>query len=177
MHSDLQCIRHRHRIQCTKLAHFRTFKMTNATQLTTGFLVSFRVFYFYSQGERNLENVTHEEAVATLKSITDKVTLVVGKTNLGLNNTNSIGLTNSNSQSTSAVNSVGQNVVDFARSQSPAAAVNSSSRSHSPRNVAFVIFYMNPVFAFYYDEILLLCFRKQFNFISFQSKRSSVLNF
>lgn len=92
-----------------------------------------------SQGERNLENVTHEEAVATLKSITDKVTLVVGKTNLGLNNSHSIGLSNSNSQSTSAVNSVGQHVVDYARSQSPSAvaavaAANSSSRSHSPRN-------------------------------------------
>ncbi|XP_031628819.1 disks large 1 tumor suppressor protein isoform X3 [Contarinia nasturtii] len=84
-----------------------------------------------SLGERNLENVTHEEAVATLKSITDKVTLVVGKTNLNLNNSNSIGLNNSNSQSTSAVNSVGQTVVDYARSQSPAAAVN-SSRAHSP---------------------------------------------
>lgn len=90
-------------------------------------------FSLYRQGERNLENVTHEEAVATLKSITDKVTLVVGKTNLSLNNSNSIGLSNSNSQSTSAVNSVGQNVVDYARSQSPAAAAN-SSRSHSPRN-------------------------------------------
>ncbi|XP_067640331.1 disks large 1 tumor suppressor protein isoform X12 [Eurosta solidaginis] len=31
-------------------------------------------------GETNLENVTHEQAVATLKSITDKVTLIVGKT-------------------------------------------------------------------------------------------------
>lgn len=90
------------------------------------------------QGERNLENVTHEDAVATLKSITDKVTLVVGKTNLSLNNSNSLGLSiNSNSQSTSAVNSVGQNVVDYARSQSPAAAAN-SSRSHSPRN--FILF-------------------------------------
>lgn len=132
---------------------------------------------FYPQGERNLENVTHEEAVATLKSITDKVTLVVGKTNLGLNNTNSIGLTNSNSQSTSAVNSVGQNVVDFARSQSPAAAVNSSSRSHSPRKCICHFYIIIPVFAFYYDKILLLCFRKHFNCLSFQSNRSSELNF
>ncbi|XP_017045524.1 disks large 1 tumor suppressor protein isoform X9 [Drosophila ficusphila] len=30
--------------------------------------------------EKNLENVTHELAVATLKSITDKVTLIIGKT-------------------------------------------------------------------------------------------------
>lgn len=101
----------------------------------------FLLFILCRQGERNLENVTHEEAVATLKSITDKVTLVVGKTNLGISN---IGLSNSNSQSTSAVNSVGQNVVDYARSQSPAAAAN-SSRSHSPRNfflslVSLIIF-------------------------------------
>lgn len=93
------------------------------------------------QGERNLENVTHEEAVATLKSITDKVTLVVGKTNLGLNNTttNSIGLSNnSNSQSTSAVNSIGQTVVDYGRSQSPAAPA-ASSRSHSPRTFIHIL--------------------------------------
>lgn len=38
-----------------------------------------------------MENVTHEEAVATLKSITDKVTLVVGKTNIGVVNSNSTG--------------------------------------------------------------------------------------
>uniref|UniRef100_T1PLH7 PDZ domain protein n=1 Tax=Musca domestica TaxID=7370 RepID=T1PLH7_MUSDO len=30
--------------------------------------------------DKNLENVTHEQAVATLKSVVDKVTLVVGKT-------------------------------------------------------------------------------------------------
>lgn len=46
--------------------------------------------FCFLQGERNLENVTHEEAVATLKSITDKVTLVVGKTNIGVNS-NSTG--------------------------------------------------------------------------------------
>lgn len=40
------------------------------------------LFTSESQGERNLENVTHEEAVATLKSITDKVTLIVGKTQI-----------------------------------------------------------------------------------------------
>lgn len=118
------------------------------------------------QGERNLENVTHEEAVATLKSITDKVTLVVGKTNLGLNNSNSIGLSNSNSQSTSAVNSVGQNVVDYARSQSPSAVVavaaaNSSSRSHSPRNILlphFIILVLPLLFCPHY-------FYRMMNFI------------
>ncbi|XP_034243883.1 disks large 1 tumor suppressor protein isoform X3 [Thrips palmi] len=35
-----------------------------------------------NQGERNLENVTHEEAVATLKSTTDRVVLLIGKTEL-----------------------------------------------------------------------------------------------
>lgn len=100
----------------------------------------FSLSHTYFQGERNLENVTHEEAVATLKSITDKVTLVVGKTNLGISN--SIGLSNSNSQSTSAVNSVGQTVVDHARSQSPAAAAN-SSRSHSPRNCHSSVYYLH----------------------------------
>lgn len=35
-----------------------------------------------NQGERNLENVTHEEAVATLKSTTDRVVLLVGKSEL-----------------------------------------------------------------------------------------------
>lgn len=34
------------------------------------------------QGERNLENVTHEDAVATLKSTTDRVVLLVGKTDI-----------------------------------------------------------------------------------------------
>lgn len=100
-----------------------------------------------TQGERNLENVSHEEAVATLKSITDKVTLVLGKTNLGINNVNSIGLSNSNSHSTSAVNSIGQSVVDHARSQSPAAAA-ISSRSHSPRNIYNKSLYIFSVFVF-----------------------------
>lgn len=45
-----------------------------------------------AHGERNLENVTHEDAVATLKSITDKVTLVVGKMMMNsLSNSTSTG--------------------------------------------------------------------------------------
>lgn len=85
------------------------------------------------KGERNLENVTHEEAVATLKSITDKVTLVVGKTNLSTTS-NSSDLTHStkNSISTSAVNNIGQSVVDIGRSTSPVPPT-PLSRSHSPR--------------------------------------------
>lgn len=33
-----------------------------------------------AQGERDLQNVTHEEAVATLKATTDRVVLLIGKT-------------------------------------------------------------------------------------------------
>ncbi|XP_037027638.1 disks large 1 tumor suppressor protein isoform X4 [Bradysia coprophila] len=84
-----------------------------------------------AHGERNLENVSHEDAVATLKSITDKVTLVVGKMMMNsLSNSTSTGLALANSHSTSAVNNIGQSVVDFGRSPSPALAA--TSRSHSP---------------------------------------------
>uniref|UniRef100_U5EGC2 Putative calcium/calmodulin-dependent serine protein kinase/membrane-associated guanylate kinase n=1 Tax=Corethrella appendiculata TaxID=1370023 RepID=U5EGC2_9DIPT len=73
--------------------------------------------------ERNLENVVHEDAVATLKSITDKVTLIVQKSNIVLTTNNSIG--NINSLSTNAVNNIGgQSVVDHSGS--------SDVRSHSP---------------------------------------------
>ncbi|XP_055845581.1 disks large 1 tumor suppressor protein isoform X4 [Episyrphus balteatus] len=79
----------------------------------------------HNASEKNLENVTHEHAVATLKSITDKVTLVVGKTqHLVSSSFNQV-----NSHSTGAINNVGQSVVDFGRSPSPAPA---TSRSHSP---------------------------------------------
>ncbi|XP_058445521.1 disks large 1 tumor suppressor protein isoform X2 [Malaya genurostris] len=76
-----------------------------------------------SDGERNLENVVHEEAVATLKAITNKATLIVQKTNILQALANSIG--NLNSLSTSAMNQVGQSVVDHAMS-------GSELRSHSP---------------------------------------------
>lgn len=36
-------------------------------------------FYCLQQGDRNLENVTHEEAVATLKATHERVVLLVGK--------------------------------------------------------------------------------------------------
>lgn len=75
-----------------------------------------------SEGERNLENVVHEEAVATLKAITNKATLIVQKTNILQALANSIG--NLNSLSTSAMNQVGQSVVDH--------AVSADLRSHSP---------------------------------------------
>lgn len=93
----------------------------------------FLILILYKKGERNLENVTHEEAVATLKSITDKVTLVVGKTNLSIttNPSDSVHAT-SHSISNSVGNNIGQSVVDIGRSTSPA-PTSSLSRSHSPR--------------------------------------------
>ncbi|XP_055618021.1 disks large 1 tumor suppressor protein isoform X5 [Toxorhynchites rutilus septentrionalis] len=75
-----------------------------------------------SDGERNLENVVHEEAVATLKAITNRATLIVQKTNILQALANSIG--NLNSLSTNAMNQVGQTVVDH--------AVASELRAHSP---------------------------------------------
>ncbi|XP_037919256.1 disks large 1 tumor suppressor protein isoform X3 [Hermetia illucens] len=78
-----------------------------------------------NSNDKNLENVTHEQAVAALKSITDKVTLVIGKPRHIVNSS----LAQVNSHSTGAVNNIGQNVVDFGRSASPGPA---TSRSHSP---------------------------------------------
>lgn len=36
-------------------------------------------FFYLQQGDKNLENVTHEEAVATLKATPERVVLIVGK--------------------------------------------------------------------------------------------------
>lgn len=36
-------------------------------------------FVYLQQGDKNLENVTHEEAVATLKATPERVVLIVGK--------------------------------------------------------------------------------------------------
>ncbi|XP_016986899.2 disks large 1 tumor suppressor protein isoform X2 [Drosophila rhopaloa] len=111
--------------------------------------------------EKNLENVTHELAVATLKSITDKVTLIIGKTQHlttsasggggGLTPGQQLSQSQSqlatsqsqsqvhqqqhqtpmvNSQSTGALNSVGQTVVDSPPTpQAAAAAIASASAS------------------------------------------------
>ncbi|XP_050088175.1 disks large 1 tumor suppressor protein isoform X17 [Anopheles aquasalis] len=95
-----------------------------------------------ADGERNLENVVHEEAVATLKAITNRATLIVQKTNILQALANSIS--NLNSLSTSAVNSVGVSMVDHgglgvssAAAAAAAAATQgngdfSTARSHSP---------------------------------------------
>lgn len=40
--------------------------------------------YWFQQGDKNLENVTHEEAVATLKATQDRVVLLVSKTESGI---------------------------------------------------------------------------------------------
>ena len=80
-----------------------------------------------------MENVTHEDAVATLKSVTDQVTLVIQKTShiimqataittpggISIGGGNTItggGLSHTNSHSTGAVNNIGQSVVDFGNS-------------------------------------------------------------
>lgn len=90
--------------------------------------------------EKNLENVTHEEAVATLKAITDRATLVIIKTQLmvvshSTSNTTS-GMAGANSLS--AVNNIGQNVVDHGhieRSQSPHAATEGTPSRYASSNV------------------------------------------
>lgn len=83
-----------------------------------------------SDGERNLENVVHEEAVSTLKAITNRATLLVQKTNILQALANSIG--NLNSLSTSAMNQVGQSVVDNAAGA--ASSTGDLNRSHSPNS-------------------------------------------
>ncbi|XP_059616770.1 disks large 1 tumor suppressor protein isoform X11 [Phlebotomus argentipes] len=94
--------------------------------------------------EKNLENVTHEEAVATLKSVTDRVTLVIGKSQHAVAPSQPVtGLGHVNSHSTGAVNSIGQNVVDFPnsagdRAHSPHQALETSSRYASSNVLAAV---------------------------------------
>jgi len=39
---------------------------------------------WFQQGDKNLENVTHEEAVATLKATQDRVVLLVAKPESGI---------------------------------------------------------------------------------------------
>ncbi|XP_043660097.1 disks large 1 tumor suppressor protein isoform X14 [Drosophila teissieri] len=119
--------------------------------------------------EKNLENVTHELAVATLKSITDKVTLIIGKTQHlttsasgggggGLSSGQQLSQSQShlatsqsqsqvhqqqhatpmvNSQSTGALNSMGQTVVDSPSiPQAAAAAVAAANASASASVIA-----------------------------------------
>ncbi|XP_061392634.1 disks large 1 tumor suppressor protein isoform X6 [Musca vetustissima] len=82
--------------------------------------------------DKNLENVTHEQAVATLKSVVDKVTLVVGKTAHSLppaaagHHINQV-----NSHSTGAINTIGQTVVDYARSSSTTPYTNNNNNTNA----------------------------------------------
>uniref|UniRef100_A0A1A9V0K2 Disks large 1 tumor suppressor protein n=1 Tax=Glossina austeni TaxID=7395 RepID=A0A1A9V0K2_GLOAU len=76
--------------------------------------------------EKNLENVTHEQAVATLKSVVDRVTLIVGKSQHLMSVTQTQHFSQVNSHSTGAVNTVGQSVVDYARSSSTTATTNNN---------------------------------------------------
>ncbi|XP_075159297.1 MAGUK family member discs large 1 isoform X3 [Haematobia irritans] len=81
--------------------------------------------------DKNLENVTHEQAVATLKSVVDKVTLVVGKTAHSIpasgHHVNQV-----NSHSTGAINTIGQTVVDYARSSSTTPYTNNNNTNAMP---------------------------------------------
>nr|NP_727520.1 discs large 1, isoform A [Drosophila melanogaster]AAF48038.2 discs large 1, isoform A [Drosophila melanogaster] len=117
--------------------------------------------------EKNLENVTHELAVATLKSITDKVTLIIGKTQHlttsasgggggGLSSGQQLSQSQSqlatsqsqsqvhqqqhatpmvNSQSTGALNSMGQTVVDSPSIPQAAAAVAAAANASASASV------------------------------------------
>ncbi|KQS29810.1 uncharacterized protein Dere_GG18414, isoform F [Drosophila erecta] len=117
--------------------------------------------------EKNLENVTHELAVATLKSITDKVTLIIGKTQHlttsasgggggGLSSGQQLSQSQSqlatsqsqsqvhqqqhatpmvNSQSTGALNSMGQTVVDSPSIPQAAAAAAAAANASASASV------------------------------------------
>uniref|UniRef100_A0A1I8PWH6 Disks large 1 tumor suppressor protein n=1 Tax=Stomoxys calcitrans TaxID=35570 RepID=A0A1I8PWH6_STOCA len=80
--------------------------------------------------DKNLENVSHEQAVATLKSVVDKVTLVVGKTAHSIpasgHHVNQV-----NSHSTGAINTIGQTVVDYARSSSTTPYTNNNNNTNA----------------------------------------------
>lgn len=84
-----------------------------------------------SQVDKNLENVTHEQAVATLKSVVDKVTLVVGKTAHSLPATGH-HVNQVNSHSTGAINTIGQSVVDYVRSSSTTPYTNNNNTNAMP---------------------------------------------
>lgn len=92
------------------------------------------MFYLFSfQVDKNLENVTHEQAVATLKSVVDKVTLVVGKTAHSLPAASAAGhhISQVNSHSTGAINTIGQTVVDYARSSSTTPYTNNNNNTNA----------------------------------------------
>ncbi|XP_073834125.1 MAGUK family member discs large 1 isoform X8 [Musca autumnalis] len=95
--------------------------------------------------DKNLENVTHEQAVATLKSVVDKVTLVVGKTAHSLPATAAAGhnINQVNSHSTGAINTIGQTVVDYARSSSTTPYTNNNNTNAMPTATTATINHSN----------------------------------
>lgn len=84
---------------------------------------------------KNLENVSHEEAVATLKAIVDRVVLTVQKPQHIVHSTSYLNQ-NNNSQSLNAMNNIGLDHSDGARTHSPLPVLeNSVSRHASTQNV------------------------------------------
>lgn len=68
--------------------------------------------------DKNLENVTHEEAVATLKAITDRVVLMVQKPQ-HLVHSNVAYMNQNNSHSISAMNNIAHDISDGRSGHSP----------------------------------------------------------
>lgn len=82
---------------------------------------------------KNLENVSHEDAVATLKAIVDRVVLTVQKAQHIVHSTSY--LNQNNSQSMNAMNNIGHDHSD-GRTHSPLPVLeNSVSRHASTQNV------------------------------------------
>lgn len=90
-----------------------------------------KFFGIYLQVDKNLENVTHEQAVATLKSIIDNVTLVVGKSAHSIPTSGGQQFSQVNSHSTGAINTIGQTVVDYARSSSTTPYTNNNNNTNA----------------------------------------------
>jgi disks large protein 1 len=86
---------------------------------------------------KNLENVSHEDAVATLKAITDRVVLTVQKAQHVVHSTSY--LNQNNSQSMNAMNNIsittGLDHNDSARTHSPLPVLENSSSRHASTNV------------------------------------------
>ncbi|XP_053678438.1 disks large 1 tumor suppressor protein [Anopheles nili] len=86
-------------------------------------------------GERNLENVVHEEAVATLKAITNRATLIVQKTNILQALANSIRGGGGGGGGGGETGGGGDVEMSTARSHSPAFGLENSSSRYASSNV------------------------------------------
>ncbi|KAL7032042.1 hypothetical protein ACKWTF_007202 [Chironomus riparius] len=80
---------------------------------------------------KNLENVSHEDAVTTLKAITDRVVLTISKAQHIVHSTSYLNQTNS--QSMNAMNNIGNDLGD-GRTHSPLPILENSSRHASSQN-------------------------------------------